>query len=76
MNSNNKNHLLIQAQTGTGKTLAYLLPMFEKLRTNPKSIFVIVSPSRELSNQLIVEIDKLRNTNSKDVTEEDKKVWL
>lgn len=74
MNANTNNRLLIQAQTGTGKTLAYLLPMFEKLRTNRNLTFVIVCPSRELTNQIIVEIDKLRNTSSPNVSEEDKKV--
>jgi ATP-dependent RNA helicase DeaD len=42
-----------QAQTGTGKTAAFCLPLLEKLNPNEKGIqAVILSPTRELANQI------------------------
>ncbi|MBW5448739.1 DEAD/DEAH box helicase [Cohnella sp. CFH 77786] len=49
-----------QAQTGTGKTLAFVLPMLERL--NPSAPHVqglIVSPTRELAIQITEEVKKL-----------------
>ena len=49
-----------EAQTGTGKTLAFLLPLFEKI--NPKMAQVqvlILSPTRELALQITTEAEKL-----------------
>jgi len=43
------------AQTGTGKTLAFLIPMIEKILTNPPVAGVralILSPTRELAIQI------------------------
>lgn len=56
-----------EAQTGTGKTLAFLLPLFENI--NPKMVQVqvlILSPTRELALQITTEAEKLaesRNIN-------------
>ncbi len=47
--------LVITAQTGTGKTLAFLLPMLEKLAAqgNPPSVSaLILTPTRELAIQI------------------------
>lgn len=48
----NKN-LIVQSPTGTGKTLAYLLPLLEKINLETKELEVLVLvPSRELSFQV------------------------
>ncbi|MDQ3256903.1 MAG: DEAD/DEAH box helicase, partial [Acidobacteriota bacterium] len=41
-----------QAQTGTGKTAAFALPILERLNTNRKSVqAVVLTPTRELAIQ-------------------------
>jgi len=51
------------AQTGTGKTLAFLLPMMEKLATNhvPGVRALILVPTRELAMQVQAQYDDLRH---------------
>jgi len=44
--------LLASAQTGTGKTLAYLLPMMTKLLADPEHSALILTPTRELAVQV------------------------
>ena len=52
-NSETARNLMILSQTGTGKTFAFLLPLFLKLESNSKEIqAVIVAPSRELAIQI------------------------
>jgi ATP-dependent RNA helicase DeaD len=54
------NDFVGQAQTGTGKTIAFVLPLLEKL--NAKSFDIqalILTPTRELANQVEKEIVKL-----------------
>ncbi len=49
-----------QAQTGTGKTLAFVLPMLERLdASSPYVQGLIVSPTRELAIQITAEVKKL-----------------
>ncbi len=49
-----------QAQTGTGKTAAFLLPLLERINNNDKDIkALILSPTRELANQIYEEFLKL-----------------
>ena len=51
--SQTKDDLLILSQTGSGKTFAFLLPLFLRLKENSKGIqAVILAPSRELALQI------------------------
>ncbi|MCY9694965.1 DEAD/DEAH box helicase [Paenibacillus alginolyticus] len=50
---------IIQSQTGTGKTLAYLLPALERIDPAQKQLQVlVVVPTRELGMQIMQEIEK------------------
>jgi len=44
--------LIVQAKTGTGKTLAYLLPTFERIKKIPVTQALIIAPTRELATQI------------------------
>lgn len=49
-----------QAQTGTGKTAAFVLPILHNLQPEKKDIqALILTPTRELSIQIAAEIEKL-----------------
>ncbi|MGE5703520.1 MAG: DEAD/DEAH box helicase [Clostridia bacterium] len=49
-----------QAQTGTGKTAAFVLPILHKLVPGRKDVqALILTPTRELSVQIAAEIEKL-----------------
>ncbi|RTE02232.1 DEAD/DEAH box helicase [Paenibacillus whitsoniae] len=51
---------MIQSQTGTGKTLAYLLPALEKIDVSVKQLqALVIVPTRELGMQIMQEIEKL-----------------
>ncbi len=53
--------VIAQAQTGTGKTLAFLLPIFENIDTSKNCVqALIVSPTRELAIQITEEANKLK----------------
>lgn len=55
------NNVIAEAATGTGKTLAFLLPLFENI--HPKSNGVqalILTPTRELAIQITNEANKLK----------------
>jgi ATP-dependent RNA helicase DeaD len=48
-----------QAQTGTGKTAAFVLPLLNKINSNERDVqAIILSPTRELANQIVDEIKK------------------
>ena len=62
---NNKD-VIAEAQTGTGKTLAFLLPIFENISLNSNGIqALIISPTRELAIQITEEANKL--SQAKDI---------
>lgn len=44
--------LLACAETGSGKTAAYLIPMLKNLMENPKQSGLILAPTRELAQQI------------------------
>ncbi|WP_241773223.1 DEAD/DEAH box helicase [Bacillus sp. LL01] len=53
--------IIAQAQTGTGKTLAFVLPILEKVEVNnPETQALILTPTRELAHQITKEIKKLK----------------
>jgi ATP-dependent RNA helicase DeaD len=48
-----------QAQTGTGKTVAYIIPLLQKLDPSSHKLqSLILAPTRELANQVNTEIQK------------------
>ena len=53
--------VLATAQTGTGKTLAFLLPLVVRLLQEPAENALILSPTRELAQQTYDELKKLTN---------------
>ncbi len=54
--------VLATAQTGTGKTLAFLIPVLEKLlkRTSPGISALVLVPTRELAMQVVNQYNALR----------------
>lgn len=52
--------VIAQAQTGTGKTLAFVLPMLEKIDVNNSDVqALILTPTRELAQQISNEIKRM-----------------
>ncbi|MCK8060134.1 MULTISPECIES: DEAD/DEAH box helicase [unclassified Fusibacter] len=52
--------VIAQAQTGTGKTLAFLLPIFQTINLDSREVQgLIVTPTRELALQITEEANKL-----------------
>lgn len=62
-----KGDLIFQSQTGTGKTLAYLLPIFEKLKKAPVTQTLIISPTRELAIQIYKVAAKLAQVTENEI---------
>jgi ATP-dependent RNA helicase DeaD len=46
-------HVVLESGTGTGKTLAYLLPLLQRLNENPQGRTVVITPSAELAVQVL-----------------------
>jgi|TARA_B110000037_G_scaffold220757_1_gene289526 superfamily II DNA/RNA helicase len=66
-------HILASAQTGTGKTAAFVLPILELLLKDKNKVrgprVLIVSPTRELANQITDSVKKYaRYTNINSAT--------
>lgn len=58
---NNKETLLVEAGTGTGKTLGYLLPVMEYLRLNPGKRIIISTAMKNLQHQIFWnELDRIK----------------
>ncbi|SMQ83685.1 ATP-dependent RNA helicase DeaD [Bacillus sp. OV166] len=56
----NGNDIIAQAQTGTGKTFAFILPILEKINYEAEQVqALIVTPTRELALQITDEFEKL-----------------
>lgn len=52
--------VVAQAQTGTGKTLAFMLPIMENINVNkPQIEALVLTPTRELAIQITAEAKKL-----------------
>lgn len=52
--------VIARAQTGTGKTLAFLLPLVEKIDVNkPYAQALVITPTRELAQQITTELKKI-----------------
>lgn len=52
--------VIARAQTGTGKTLAFLVPLAEKIDANkPYAQALVITPTRELAQQIATELKKI-----------------
>jgi len=47
------------AQTGTGKTAAFVLPMLERIKPNDQHVALVLAPTRELALQIHTELQRL-----------------
>lgn len=48
--------ILGSAQTGTGKTGAFGIPLIAKVMSNPKSLALVMTPTRELATQVMTQL--------------------
>ena len=54
------NHVMVQSKTGTGKTLAFVLPIIEQLHFKKNEALILV-PTRELAKQVQEVIESIGN---------------
>jgi len=60
--------IIAQAQTGTGKTLAFLLPMFDSFEGKPVHLQgLVLTPTRELAMQIAAEAKNLAEDGDRKV---------
>lgn len=52
----------VQSATGTGKTLAYLLPILQNLMDKPQTRAVVFAPATELAMQIMRACEKYKDT--------------
>ena len=63
-----KESLIIESATDSGKTHAFLLPVFQKLNEEDESVqAVIISPTRELANQLFEVASQIAKHSEKEI---------
>lgn len=63
------NDIIAQAQTGTGKTFAFAVPIMEKIDPRSRDLeALIICPTRELARQVYNEFKKLNSDNSYNIT--------
>ncbi|MBN2794124.1 MAG: DEAD/DEAH box helicase [Clostridia bacterium] len=55
----NKKDVMAEAQTGTGKTLAFLLPLMDQIDLEMGLQAIVLAPTRELAIQITAEAKKL-----------------
>ena len=56
--------VLVQAQTGTGKTLAFLLPIMQNIKVSSPAVQgLIITPTRELALQITKVAEKIGKVN-------------
>ncbi|MBI4652337.1 DEAD/DEAH box helicase, partial [Candidatus Desantisbacteria bacterium] len=57
---NQNKNVIMQSETGTGKTLAYLLPLYKKLKNTSKEMkAIILVPTHELAIQIQRQMERL-----------------
>lgn len=57
--------LIVQSRTGSGKTGAFLLPLFELVNPEKKAAQVLIlTPTRELARQINEEFERMRGTGA------------
>lgn len=55
------NDIIVQARTGSGKTHSFLIPIFEEIEGNRGVEAIVLTPTRELAQQVEREADKIAN---------------
>jgi len=55
--------ILASSQTGTGKTIAYLVPLIQKITKNPQTPALILIPTRELAIQVYQALKRIAEPN-------------
>jgi len=69
LKTDNAMDVIAQAQTGTGKTAAFALPLIERLDPEKKGVqALILAPTRELAIQVCEEINSLKGDSQLTVT--------
>ncbi|MCD6434984.1 MAG: DEAD/DEAH box helicase, partial [Clostridiales bacterium] len=56
--------VIAKAQTGTGKTAAFGIPLLDKLKFNKKPKILVITPTRELAIQVSEELNSLKPNKS------------
>ncbi len=64
----NGKDIYLSSETGTGKTLAYLLPLISKLDTTSRDLQVmILTPTHELASQIIDQLKRIQQNSDIDI---------